>query len=131
MKIGELARRRAVGVDTVRYYEREGLLPPPQRTASGYRQYQDADVARLRFVRAAKQLGFSLTRIRDLQALVDHEDDMAAVESAASSALDDVEHKLAELLRIRDDLRVLVASCPGQGALDACPILNALDEASP
>lgn len=129
MKIGELAQRASVGIDTVRYYERQGLLPAPERMASGYRQYDQADVARLRFIRRAKALGFTLIEIRDLLALSGRrDDDMGSLKAAATEKLTDVETKLAELTRIRDGLRTLVASCPGHGALEQCPILNALAE---
>lgn len=129
MKIGELARRAAVGIDTVRYYERQGLLPAPQRLASGYRRYDETDVARLRFVRRAKALGFTLVEIRELLALSGRgEADMGGLKAAATEKLADVEAKLAELTRIRDGLRTLVAACPGHGALEQCPILNALAE---
>lgn len=131
MKIGELAHRADVGIDTVRYYERQGLLPSPQRLASGYRCYDQTSVARLRFVRRAKALGFTLVEIRELLALSGcRADDMADLKAAATEKLADVEIRLAELSRIRDGLRTLVSSCPGQGALEQCPILNALDEES-
>lgn len=129
MKIGELAQRAAVNIDTVRYYERQGLLPAPKRLASGYRVYTLDDVARLRFVRRAKALGFTLIEIRELLALSTHrDDDMAGMKAAATEKLADVETKVAELTRIRDGLKLLVASCPGHGALEQCPILNALAE---
>jgi Cu(I)-responsive transcriptional regulator len=127
MKIGELAQRAGVGIDTVRYYEREGLLPKAQRLASGYRIYDGNDVQRMRFVRRAKALGFTLQEIRDLLALSSHgDDDMASMKSAAIEKLADVNAKLTELERIRVGLETLVASCPGHGALEQCPILNAL-----
>lgn len=129
MKIGELAQKAEVNIDTVRYYERQGLLPAPQRLRSGYRQYELQDVARLRFVRRAKALGFTLIEIRDLLELSSHrEKDMASMKAAAMLKLDDVEEKLAELTRIRNGLKTLVESCPGHGALERCPILNALSE---
>lgn len=129
MKIGELAQKAEVNIDTVRYYEKQGLLPAPQRLRSGYRQYEPGDVARLRFVRRAKALGFTLLEIRDLLELSSHRDkDMAGMKTAAMHKLDDVEEKLAELTRIRDGLKTLVASCPGHGVLEKCPILNALSE---
>lgn len=132
MKIGELAHRADVGIDTVRYYERQGLLPLPQRLASGYRRYDQSDVARLRFVRRAKALGFTLVEIRELLALSSRrEDDMGGLKAAAGEKLLDVEARLAELTRIRDGLQTLVASCPGHGALAQCPILNALAEERP
>lgn len=131
MRIGELAHRAEVGVDTVRYYERQSVLPPPARLASGYRRYDQSDVARLRFVRRAKALGFTLVEIRELLALSGRgEDDMGGLKSAASEKLADVEAKLVEITRIRDGLQTLVTSCPGHGALEQCPILNALTEDS-
>lgn len=127
MKIGELAQRAQVAIDTVRYYERQGLLPVPTRHASGYRSYDASDVLRLRFVRRAKALGFTLVEIRELLALSGRrEDDMADLKTVATGKLSDIETRLAELTRIRDGLRMLVASCPGHGALEQCPILNAL-----
>lgn len=129
MKIGELAQRAGVGIDTVRYYEKEGLLPKAQRLASGYRVYDQQDARRLRFVRRAKALGFTLPEIRELLALSDHrDDDMAAMKAAATEKLADVQAKIAELDRIRAGLETLVESCPGHGALEQCPILNALAE---
>lgn len=129
MKIGELAQRSGVGIDTVRFYERQGLLPKAQRLESGYRVYAAGDVKRLRFVRRAKALGFTLPQIGDLLALSDHrDDDMATLKRVASEKLVDVESKLAELERMRAGLQALVVACPGHGALAQCPILNALSE---
>lgn len=129
MKIGELAKHAGVNIDTVRYYERQSLLPAPLRKASGYRHYDSGDVARLRFVRRAKALGFTLMQIRDLLKLSDHrDDDMAELKAVAGEKLADVELKLTELTRIRDGLKTLVDACPGHGALAQCPILHALVE---
>ncbi|KRA50626.1 heavy metal-responsive transcriptional regulator [Pseudoxanthomonas sp. Root630] len=127
MNIGQLSRRTGVPIDTVRYYEKQQLLPPPTRSASGYRHYEADDVLRLTFIRRAKTLGFTLEEIRDLLALSRaHDGDMAAVRAAAADKLADVEQRLAELARVRDGLRTLVDACPGHGALDQCPILSAL-----
>ena len=127
MKIGTLAKHAGVAIDTVRYYERQGLLPAPVRLASGNRDYEDGDVARLRFIRRAKALGFTLGEIGELLALSTRRDgDMAGMKSAAQQKLADVDAKLAELQRIRQGLTDLVASCPGHGALEHCPILDAL-----
>lgn len=132
MKIGQLAAQAGAGIDTVRFYERQGLLPPPRRQPSGYRHYDLEDVARLRFIRRAKGLGFTLVEIRELLALSGRrEDDMAGLKEAAVEKLADVEAKLAELTRIKDGLQTLVASCPGQGPLDHCPILAALSKEQP
>ena len=127
MNIGQLSRRTGVPIDTVRYYEKQHLLPPPTRTASGYRHYEADDVLRLTFIRRAKTLGFTLEEIRDLLALSRVDDgDMAAIRAAAASKLIDVEQRIAELTRVRDGLQTLVRACPGHGALDQCPILSAL-----
>jgi MerR family transcriptional regulator, copper efflux regulator len=129
MKIGEFSQSAGVTIDTVRYYERQGLLPAPERLASGYRRYDTVDISRVRFVRRAKALGFTLVEIRELLALSGRrEDDMGGLKAAAAEKLADVESKLVELTRIRDGLQTLVASCPGHGALEQCPILSALAE---
>ena len=129
MKIGTLAQRADVGIDTIRYYEREGMIPAPLRTASGYRDYRDDDVARLRFVRRAKVLGFTLTEIRDLLDLTaSASDDMAGLKAQAQVKLDDVNSRIVEMVRVRDALQQLVTACPGHGALDTCPIMAALSE---
>lgn len=127
MRIGELAKRCDVSIDTIRYYERQGLLPEPTRLATGYRRYQAADVDRLRFVRRAKLLGFTLDEIKELLALSDHrDDDMAGLKATATAKLADVDARIAELGRIRDGLHTLIDACPGHGALTQCPILHAL-----
>lgn len=127
MNIGQLSRRTGVPIDTVRYYEKQQLLPPPTRTASGYRHYEADDILRLTFIRRAKSLGFTLEEIRDLLALSRADDgDMAAIRAAAASKLADVEQRIAELTRVRDGLQTLVSACPGHGELDQCPILSAL-----
>jgi len=127
MQIGQIAKRAGVAIDTVRYYERHGLLRSPARQSSGYRLYEEQDVERLRFIRRAKSLGFTLNEIQELLALSGRrEQDMAGLKAAAAEKLADVEHRLGELTRIRDGLQTLVASCPGHGQLDRCPILAAL-----
>lgn len=127
MKIGEFARRVGVPIDTVRYYERNGLLPPPPRRASGYRDFDDSDVTRLRFVLRAKSLGFSLAEVRELAVLADaHGGDIQHIRSIAVERLTHIEQRIAELVRVRDALRDVVAQCPGDGPIDACPIRAAV-----
>ncbi len=127
MNIGQLARAAGIPIDTIRYYEREQVLPPPRRRANGYREYGPGDAQRLRFIRRAKELGFALDEIRGLLALSDTRGaDMAQVRVAAREKLDLVQARIAELERVRDALRGLVDACPGHGALDACPIMAAL-----
>jgi Zn(II)-responsive transcriptional regulator len=125
--IGQLAKRAGVAIDTVRYYERNAMLTPAGRLESGYRRYGETELKRLRFIRRAKVLGFTLADIRELLSLSD-ECNVAKVKLAAEAKLAEVEQRLAELERIRNGLRTLVAACPGHGRAEACPILNALNE---
>lgn len=127
MKIGEVARRVGILIDTVRYYERNGLLPPPARRASGYRDYHDSDIARLNFVLRAKALGFTLIEIRELLDLSDAaEGDMGNIRELAASKLQDIEQRIGQLARVRDALKGLVEACPGRGHVSGCPIRSAL-----
>ena len=129
MQIGQLAKLAGVAVDTVRYYERQGLLPRPQRQGSGYRRYAQDDVLRLRFIRRAKALGFTLEEIAGLLELsARRNEDMADLKQAAELRLQVLDNRIAELQRVRAGLRQLVAACPGHGVLAACPILAALSE---
>jgi DNA-binding transcriptional MerR regulator len=128
--IGQLAKRAGVSIDTVRYYERNRLLAPAGRLASGYRRYGDIELKRLRFIRRAKALGFSLSDIRGLLAL-SSERNVSKVRLAAEGKLADVEQRLEELKRIRGGLRELIAACPGHGRAEECPILNALQQDEP
>ena len=127
LSIGQLAKRAGVAIDTVRYYERNRLLAPAGRLASGYRRYGEAELKRLRFIRRAKTLGFSLADIRALLSLSD-ERNVTKIRRAAEAKLNDIERRIAELERIGDGLRKLVAACPGHGRAEACPILNALTQ---
>ena len=127
MQIGQLAQHAGVAIDTVRYYERQGLLPPPQRRASGYRQYDQQDISRLRFIRRAKDLGFSLQEIQDLLRLSESQDaDRAEVRALAQHRLADIERKLRELDAMRATLATLVGHCSGHGPLNGCPIIESL-----
>jgi len=125
MGIGAMARRAGVGVDTVRYYERAGLLDPKQRLSSGYRRYSEDEVARLRFIRRAQALGFSLKEIQELLDLSSRRD-VARVKRTAEAKLRMIEERIAELQRMRQGLATLVAACPGHGRAAECPILRAL-----
>lgn len=129
--IGQLAKRGGVGIDTVRYYERNGLLGPRMRLASGYRRYGSLELARLRFIRRAQGLGFTLGEIKALLAL-SAQRDVAKVKNSATEKLADVEARIAALMRMREGLAALIAACPGHGKAENCPILRALgaEEAS-
>jgi MerR family transcriptional regulator, copper efflux regulator len=126
LKIGSLARRGGVSVDTVRFYERNGLLPRAQRSASGYRQYDADAVDRLRFIRRAKSLGFSLEEIAQLLGLNDGKGSRAQVRALGERRLVQIEQAIADLERIRASLAMLVRQCSGQGTVTGCPIIEAV-----
>lgn len=125
--IGQLAKRAGVGIDTVRYYERSGLLAPRGRLASGYRRYSETELARLRFIRRAQVLGFTLKEIRELLALSSKRD-VSLIKRHAQTKLADIQQRLTALERMRDGLMTLIAACPGRGIAADCPILKALGE---
>ena len=128
LTIGTLAKHAGVGVETVRFYERQGLLRRPVRPRLGYRSYSEDTVGRIRFIRNAKALGFSLQEIKELLALsVQAGTSCAAMRSRAVAKVADVNRRLVELERIRTALETLVAACPGRGVLSRCTILEALD----
>jgi MerR family transcriptional regulator, copper efflux regulator len=127
MTIGAVAKRAGVPIDTIRYYEREGLLPEPLRRASGYRSYNESIIRQLRFIRRAKDLGFTLEEIRDLLALsVDRHRGVKEVKQRAQQRLASIDARIDELMRIRKGLEQLIEACPGHGSPDQCPILRAL-----
>ena len=126
--IGELAGTVGVNVQTVRYYERRGLLPKPKRRASGYREYLASDVARLEFIRRAQALGFTLSEIEQLLALrVDPRTTPADMHRAVEEKIEAVEEKIRDLTRISGALRKMAASCHVHGPLGDCPFLEALE----
>ncbi|ETW95374.1 MAG: MerR family transcriptional regulator [Candidatus Entotheonella gemina] len=128
LTIGKVARRAGVGVETVRFYEREGLITAPSRSVSGYRQYPEQTVARIRFVRRAKALGFSLREVRELLSLrVDPERSSAEVKARAQAKIADIEQRIRTLRRMKKTLVELTDACDGCGAMRDCPILDALE----
>jgi MerR family copper efflux transcriptional regulator len=122
MTIGELAAAAHVGVETVRYYEREGLLPEPPRNRAGYRQYTDDDVWRLSFIRRGKALGFSLRDIGELLGLGEQRS-VAGVRRVTEARLARVNDEMTELAQRRDDLQRLLATC-ADGADEDCANLT-------
>ena len=125
---GQLAKQADVGVETVRFYERQGLLEEPDRRASGYRQYDEGVVRRLQFIRRAKELGFTLKEIRDLLSLrVDPTTTCADVKQRAESKLTDIEQKIRTLQRMKRALVKVTNSCSGSGPTSECPILEAIE----
>lgn len=129
LTIGGLAKAAGIGVETVRFYERRGLIPEPPRTASGYRQYAPGVVERLRFIRRAQGLGFTLAEISELLDLrVDEVAACGAVEAQAREKLDQVAAKIDELRRMQAALSRLVEKCEAREPTSECPILEALEE---
>lgn len=129
LSIGEVAKQSGVGIETVRFYEREGLLSQPDRKASGYRQYNVDAVRLLRFIRRAKQLGFTLKEIKSLLTLRDTKSATRAdVREQAQAKLADIDEKIRDLSNMRSALQTLVDTCHGHGPATTCPILEALDE---
>ena len=128
LTIGELAKRSGVGLETVRFYERKGLIEDPPRTGSGYRQYPEDVVARIQFIKRCKELGFSLKEISELLSLrVDPDTTCADVRRQTELKLAYVEEKIRALRRIKAALDKLVASCSGRGPTSECPIMEALE----
>jgi Hg(II)-responsive transcriptional regulator len=128
LTIGQLARAAEVGIDTIRFYERRGLLAQPARTASGYRKYAAGTVLRLNFIRRAKALGFSLEEIARLLELQDKGGSKAAVKEVTARKLRQIDGMITDLERMRAALQALNDRCSGRGALACCPIIEALAE---
>lgn len=123
-KIGDLAAAAGVGRDTIRYYERMGLLREPERTAAGYRLYNETDLERVNFIRSAQELGFTLDQSRQLLDLRGSDTATAqAVLDITHAKIADAEARLKRLSDIRDMLRMLADECPGEVPVSDCPIL--------
>lgn len=127
LKIGEVARRADVGVETIRYYERQGLLESPQRRASGYRQYDESVISRLHFIRRAKNLGFTLAEIRELLGLwcsgntrCDH------VRTRAVQKISDIDEKIRSLQTMRRSLQQIICQCERQNSVAECLLWEGL-----
>lgn len=127
--VGRLARKLGLGAETLRYYERLGLIRPTRRTAANYRLYGPDAERRLTFIRRAQALGFSLDDIRELLSLHGRADATAAeVKRLTAARAREVEGKLRDLERMRAGLAALAAACSGNGPAKECPILAALAE---
>jgi MerR family mercuric resistance operon transcriptional regulator len=124
-----LAHEGGVNVETIRYYERHGLLPKPPRTHSGYRVFSDEAVTRLRFIKHAQDLGFSLKEIKELLALrVKPGSSCSDVRQRAEAKITDVDQKIQHLQAIKGALVELTSACSGRGPATRCTILQALNE---
>jgi MerR family transcriptional regulator, copper efflux regulator len=128
LTIGQLARQARVNRETVRYYERRRLLQRPSRSVTGYRVFSDDALRRLRFIRHAKMLGFSLEEIRELLALrINSIDTCERVRERTQAKIADIERKIEALQRMTHALRGLVTACSRRRKTDECPILNCLE----
>jgi MerR family copper efflux transcriptional regulator len=132
MRSGELAKRVGVNVETLRFYEREGLLPKPARTRSGYRQYEKRDLERVRLIRSCQEIGFTLREVKEVLELhrvlasAERAGRMkprarARLLAAADRRLALIDEKLRTLLKVRTDMAALVATLGGQGK-PVCPV---------
>ena len=128
LTIGKLAQAVGVSTDTIRFYERCGLILSPARTAANYRLYREKDIQRLKFIKRAKALGFTLNEIKELLSL--HHDPQATKEEVkllTEEKIEDIKNRIADFQRILVTLEQLAAACDGHGPADDCPILAAMD----
>ncbi len=132
LRTGELAHQVGVNLETVRYYERRGLLPKPPRTPAGYRSFDADAVRRLRFIRQAQALGFSLKEVRELLALrIKPGTSCSEVRRRAEMKLANIDEKIKQLRAMKRVLARFTAACSGRGPVSECPILDALDQERP
>lgn len=130
MTIGKAAAAAGVNVETIRFYEREGLIAiPPKPYAGGFRDYPEETVRRICFIRHAQELGFNLREAKELLSLrVDPSKDCSDIRARARTKRQEIDEKISRLTRMNDALDKLIHACPGQGQLPECPILEALDD---
>ncbi|MCH8029283.1 MAG: MerR family DNA-binding protein [Candidatus Dadabacteria bacterium] len=129
LTIGKVARLAGVGVETIRFYERQGLIAEPPRKESGYRQYPQQTVVRVRFIRRAKELGFTLKEINEMLYLrIDPNTTCEEIRVLAEAKKVDIEEKIRALQKIKEALVKLLATCEGRGPVSECPILDFLDQ---
>lgn len=132
LSTGELAKQGGVNLESIRFYEREGLLVKPPRTAAGYRMFSTGDVRRVRFIKRAQELGFSLREIKELLALrLEAGTSCSDVRQRAEAKLTDIDQKIRDLQRMKKALGRLATACPGRGSIEDCPILETLDSTNP
>ena len=133
MTIGQIAKRAGVGVETIRFYQRKGLIQqPPKPVFGGHRTYSETALRRLQFIHNAQELGFTLREINELLSLRTlPEADAGDIRRLALDKLNDIDRKMARLQSMRRELSDVLAACPGRGDLNCCTILNELDESAP
>lgn len=125
MKIGEVAKKTNVGIETIRFYERRGLIPSPSRSSGGYRQYPEDIVKRIQFIKNAKELGFSLKEISELFSLrVKSKTKCGDIKKRAEAKIADMDERIKTLQRMKGALQKLASQCRGTGPVGDCPILE-------
>ena len=128
MRIGEVAKKSEVGIETIRYYERQGLLAEPKRRPSGYRQYDESVLSRLQFIRRAKELGFTLAEIKELVGLwYDTETRCEHVRERAERKVEDIEAKIRSLQKMKRSLKQLITGCQANDSIGDCPLMEGID----
>lgn len=128
LSIGQAAKITGISVEAIRFYEKQGLVSVPNRTAAGYRQYSPETIKRIRFILHAKDAGFTLKEVADLLALrQSSRDSCSKIKQRAQMKLQDVESRLNDLHMVRDALSNLVAKCDDKEKMGACPIIEALE----
>ena len=127
LTIGRLAKQVGLGIETVRFYERSGLIDPPPRTDSNYRIYPEEEVSRLKFIKRAKDLGFTLKEIKELFHLQhDPHATKADVKKRTVEKIEDIKKRVQDLSKIQAALEHLAGACDGHGPMSECPIMDAL-----
>ncbi|SHF37660.1 MerR family transcriptional regulator, mercuric resistance operon regulatory protein [Modicisalibacter ilicicola DSM 19980] len=130
LRRGELAKRTGCNIETIRYYERIGLLPDPPRSENGFRSYEERHLTRLTFIRRARELGFTLEEVQDLLRLVDGGNyTCAQVQELALRHADEIQRKIDDLHRMQHALKEMSAQCRGE-EVPKCPIVEILSETS-
>jgi len=128
LNIGQVAKQTGVTVETIRFYEKQGLIATPQRSDAGYRQYPSETVKRVHFIQRAKEVGFTLKDIGELLALRREPGSSCTdIKLRTTQKIEDVDKKIQDLKRIREALARMVMKCSGRGPLSACPILEELE----
>lgn len=131
LSTSDVAKQGGVNLESIRFYEKQGLLPKPPRTRSGYRVFTDESVRRVRFIKRAQELGFTLREIKELLALrFEPATSCGDVRKRAETKLSDIDQKISDLKRMRKTLSRLATACPGRGDVGDCPILESLESTS-
>jgi len=128
LTIGQLAKETGTHVETIRYYERRGLIAEPSRRASGYREFPPEYVERIRFIKRAQTLGFTLREISELLALADGNPACKDIRKFAEEKVEDIETRIRDLQKIKEVLHELIRKCLIKGKLSSCPIIESLTQ---